>query len=177
LTRKESTLNKKSGYLYPPIEKVDTSIHFFKIFFKGEKMSYNKVTLMGRICNDLEVKLTANSVPYLNFNLAVDREYKDKNGDYITDFFHIIAWRNTAEFIKTYFKKGNMLLIDGQAQVREYVDRDNIARRVYEIVVERAHFTGERNKIAEEFDENPETGISMSDLQPEDIPDIPDDLF
>ena len=69
---------------------------------------YNRVILMGRICHDLEMKTTPNSVPVLSFRIAVERNYQVKGEDRKADFFNIVAWRNNAEFISRYFSKGRM---------------------------------------------------------------------
>ncbi|MDR1754670.1 MAG: single-stranded DNA-binding protein [Eubacterium sp.] len=104
---------------------------------------YNKVILMGRICHDLELKTTPNGVSVLSFRIAVDRSFAAKGEERKTDFFDVVSWRQTAEFISRYFGKGRMILIDGELQTRQYVDKNNQTRNVTEIVVDNASFTGE----------------------------------
>lgn len=107
---------------------------------------FNKVILMGRICNDLELKDTAGGNKVLSFRLAVTRNYQPKDGEKVTDFLNIVAWRGTAEFIAKYFTKGNLILIDGEIQTRSYEDNNGATQWVTEIVVSNAKFTGESKK-------------------------------
>ena len=109
---------------------------------------YNKAILMGRICNDLELKTTQNGVSVLSFRLAVDRSYQAKGEERKADFFNIVAWRSTAEFISRYFGKGRMILVEGKLQTRQYVDKNGITQNVVELVVGSAHFTGEKKEQA-----------------------------
>lgn len=107
---------------------------------------YNKVILMGRICNDLEVKTTPSGNTVLSFGLAVDRRFQAKGEEKKTDFFNCVAWRNEADFIARFFGKGRMILIEGELQTRKYTDKNNVERIVTEIIIDRACFTGENNK-------------------------------
>ena len=104
---------------------------------------YNKVIMMGRICHDLELKTTPVGVPVLSFRIAVDRNYQVKGEDRKADFFDVVAWRGNAEFISRYFGKSRMILVEGELQKRQYVDKNNVTRDVLEIIVDRASFTGE----------------------------------
>lgn len=109
---------------------------------------YNKAVLMGRICSDLELKTTQSGVSVLSFRLAVDRSYQAKGEELKTDFFNIVAWRSTAGFISRYFSKGRMILVDGELQTRQYVDKNGVSQNVVELVVSSAHFTGEKKEQA-----------------------------
>lgn len=104
---------------------------------------FNRAILMGRICNDLELKTTPSGVNVLSFRLAVDRSYQAKGEERKSDFFNIVAWRQTADFIARYFAKGRMILVEGELQTRQYVDKNNSTQNVVELVVNNASFTGE----------------------------------
>lgn len=103
----------------------------------------NNVTLMGRITAPLEIRQTQSGTPVLQFTVAVDRDYTDKNGERQTDFISCVAWKQTAEFIGRYFGKGRMIALTGRLQSRTYDDRNGIKHYVTELVVEKASFTGE----------------------------------
>ena len=77
---------------------------------------YNKVIMMGRIVNDLELRSTPAGASVLSFRIAVDRRFQTKGEDRKSDFFNVVAWRNEAEFISRYFAKGRMILIEGELQ-------------------------------------------------------------
>ena len=106
----------------------------------------NKVIMLGRICNDLELKSTPNGVAVLTFSIAVDRIYTAKGEERKTDFFNCVAWRQAAEFISRFFSKGKTILIEGELQNRKYADKNNNERQVTEIIVEKAMFTGEKTE-------------------------------
>lgn len=107
---------------------------------------FNKSILMGRICNDLELKTTPNGISVLSFRLAVDRAYQAQGEERKVDFFNIVAWRSTAEFISRYFYKGRMILVEGELQTRQYVDKNGSTQNVVELVVGSASFTGEKKE-------------------------------
>lgn len=106
---------------------------------------YNRIIIMGRICNDLELKTTPSGVPVLTFGVAVDRRYQADKENKITDFFNVVAWRMEAEFIARFFAKGRMILLEGELQTRKYTDKTGAERQITEIIVDRATFTGEKS--------------------------------
>lgn len=101
----------------------------------------NRVILMGRLTADPELRSTPGGVSVTSFNLAVDRDFKNGNGEREADFPTIVAWRNTAEFICRYFHKGKPIIIDGRLQTRSYEDKDSGKKRyVTEVVADAAKF-------------------------------------
>lgn len=97
----------------------------------------NKVCLTGRITKDPELRYTQSNIPCVMFTLAVDRGFKDSNGERITDFISCVAWRVQAEFLANYIRKGYLLEIEGQIQTRNYQDQQGQTRYVTEIMVDR----------------------------------------
>ncbi len=104
----------------------------------------NKVIMMGRIVNELELKTTPQGTLVCSFRIAVDRNFQKKGEERKSDFFNVVAWRNTAEFITRWFGKGRMILIEGELQTRQYTDKNGNPSTWYEILVDNAYFTGEK---------------------------------
>ena len=100
----------------------------------------NKVLLVGRITKDPEVKLTSNQTAYCNFTIAVDRKFKDQNGERQSDFINCVAWRQTANFIGKYFHKGSRIGLCGSLQTRSYENQNGQKVFVTEVVVDDAEF-------------------------------------
>lgn len=105
----------------------------------------NKVIMMGRLVNEPELKTTPTGVSVCRFRIAVDRNYQKKGEERKSDFFNVLAWRGTAEFISRFFSKGRMILIEGEMQVSQFTDKNGNPATWYEIVVDNAFFTGEKS--------------------------------
>lgn len=104
----------------------------------------NRVVLMGRLVADPELKTTNTGVSVTTFRIAVDRSYVKAGAERETDFFDIVAWRGTAEFVCRNFAKGSLIAVDGQLQSRQYTTKDGQNRTVIEVVTDNVSFTGER---------------------------------
>lgn len=100
----------------------------------------NKIILMGRLTRDPELRRTGSGTAVASFSLAVDRDYKDQNGEKETDFIDCVAWRSTAEFASKYFSKGRMVVVEGRLQIRDWNDKDGNKRRSAEVVVDQMYF-------------------------------------
>ena len=105
---------------------------------------FNKVIIMGRICHGLELKNTTNGKSVLSFRVAVDRSYKDKNGERVADFHTVVAWGTTAEFVSKWFDKGRLILVEGELQTRSYEHKDGYTVYLTEIIADSVGFTGEK---------------------------------
>ncbi len=127
---------------------------------------FNKTILMGRICNDLELKTTPNGTSVLSFRIAVDRAYQTKGEERKTDFFYVVAWRSTAEFIAKYFSKGRMILVEGELQTRQYQDKNGVTQRIVELIAQSVTFTGEAKK--EQQAPEAKTAVSNSSVTVQD---------
>ena len=101
----------------------------------------NRLTIMGRMVRDPELRYSANEKPVVNFTLAVDRD-RDREQ---TDFIDCVAWNGTAEFVSKYFHKGSMTVASGRLQMRKYEAKDGTNRTAYEVVCDNVYF-GESKK-------------------------------
>ena len=111
--------------------------------------SFNKVILMGRLTADPELKQTQSGILVTSFSLAVDRKGKtgeDKQCDFIT----IVAWRQTAEFICKYFKRGQAILVCGELQTRSWTDNNGQKRTATEVVANEATFCESKKETSEQ---------------------------
>lgn len=113
-------------------------------------MALNKIELMGRITNDIELKVTNSGKEVVSFTLAVERNYKGSDGNKITDFINCVAFGNQAKHICNYFGKGKLLLVVGALQSRQYTTQNNEKRTVFEVNVEEVYFTGEKKETQAE---------------------------
>ena len=100
---------------------------------------FNLVVLTGRLTADPELKNTPNGIPVTSFSIAVNRNYR-AGEEQQTDFINIVAWRQRAEFITKYFKKGSMIGIEGAIQTRKYTDKNGNNRTAFEVVVNNVQF-------------------------------------
>ena len=107
----------------------------------------NKVILMGRLTADPELRQTQNGISSCRFSIAVNRRFVNKqSGEKNADFIRCIAWRQTAEFINRYFRKGSMICIEGELRQNDYQDRNHpdVTHYSYEVQVDNAEFTGSK---------------------------------
>ena len=104
----------------------------------------NKVILMGRLTHDVDLRQTPQGVSVARFSIAVNRRYKDQNGNYPADFINCVAWRQTGEFVARYFRKGSMIAVTGSIQTRTWDGQDGKKNYATEVIVDEAHFTGSR---------------------------------
>ena len=100
----------------------------------------NKWIGIGRLTKEPEIKNTSNQIPVCTFTLAIDRKFKDKDGNKQTDFINCVAWRQTATFISSYFHKGNRIAVVGSVQTRSFDGDDGKKVYITEILVDEAEF-------------------------------------
>lgn len=108
----------------------------------------NKVILMGRLTHDPELRTTQSGISSCRFTIAVNRNYKNQNGEYDADFISCVAWRQTAEFISRYFSKGSMICISGSLRTGSYTDKNHsdVTHYTTDVFVDGAEFTGEKKQ-------------------------------
>lgn len=96
----------------------------------------NTISIMGRLTAEPELRTTQNGTSVASFTVAVERDTKDKE----TDFISCVAWRQTGEFVSKYFHKGSMIVVSGRLQSRKWRDRDNNSRVNWEVNADSVYF-------------------------------------
>lgn len=123
----------------------------------------NRVFLMGRLTADPEIRQTPSGIYVATFKIAVDRTYsKEKQAD----FLPVVAWRNTAEFVSRYFSKGQMIVVEGSLQSRNYEDKNGQKRTAIEVVAQNVQFGEPKRKDSLQ----PQSVDVEPDLDSEDLP-------
>ena len=102
--------------------------------------SLNKVILIGHLTADPELKQTSSGVSVTSFSIGVTRRFTKQGEQPQSDFINIVAWRQLAEFISKYFRKGNAICICGSIQTRSWTDQNNVKRYSTEVVADEATF-------------------------------------
>ena len=104
----------------------------------------NKVILMGRLTKDPEIRYGNDNRPVARYSIAVDRRYKDQNGNYPTDFFNLTSFGKTAEFVERYLRKGTKIVIDGEIRNNNY-EKDGKTVYQDQIVANSVEFAESKN--------------------------------
>ena len=104
----------------------------------------NVAVLMGRLVADPELRQTPSGLSVTTFRIAVDRNYAKAGQERQADFIDIVAWRQTAEFVCKYFRKGSMIAVQGSIQTRSYEDKNGNKRTAVEVLVDQASFCGSK---------------------------------
>lgn len=106
----------------------------------------NRVCLNGRLTKDIDLRYTQNNVAVASFTLAVQRKFKNQNGDYESDFINCIAYKSTAELLSKYTGKGDLIGIEGRIQTRSYDDKNGKKVYVTEVIAENVEFLANKKE-------------------------------
>ena len=112
----------------------------------------NKVILMGNLTKDPEYKTTPSGVSVTTFSIAVGRRFAKPTDEVKADFFNVVSWRNTAEFVSKYFTKGKSIVVVGSLQNRSWDDSNGQKRYVTEIIADECYFAGNQGEITPKTD-------------------------
>jgi single-strand DNA-binding protein len=137
----------------------------------------NRAVLVGRLTKDPELRFTPNGIAVTTFTLAVNRPFKNANGEQEADFINIVVWKKAAENVANYTSKGSLVAIDGRIQTRSYENKDGQRVYVTEVVADSVQFLDTKKKEESQqqqtrythdpgdpFKDAPQTDISDSDL-------------
>lgn len=106
----------------------------------------NVVAIMGRLARDPELRQTTTGKNVASFRIACDRGRRDANGQNQADWFDVVAWEKTAEFVCRYFSKGNLIAVTGCLQSRSYQDKNGVNRTAVEVLASQVSFCGEKKQ-------------------------------
>lgn len=104
---------------------------------------------IGRLTKDVELNTTTNGVNVAKFSIAINRRFKNENGESEADFFNVVAWRGLGENIHKYCKKGSKVFIAGEVQNRSWDKEDGTKGYFTEIIANECEFLGNKNESAE----------------------------
>ena len=136
----------------------------------------NSVCLMGRLVADPELRQTPSGVSVCSFRIAVDRTYQPKGQEKQTDFINIVTWRSTAEFVSRYFRKGQLVAVQGSIQTGQYTDRDGNKRTAFDVVADNVFFAEKKAESGETkqgagYDHSPDIQGDFEEIiSPDELP-------
>lgn len=132
----------------------------------------NRVVIAGRLVRDPDAK-TVGENTVANMRIAVDRDYLNSSGNRDSDFFDVVAWRGTAEFVTKYFSKGRNIIIDGRLQSRNWEDKDGNKRTSIEIVADNVYFGDSKRDDSEGGHDAPTPPKQQAAVPAEDDGELP----
>lgn len=109
-------------------------------------MSLNRVVLVGRMTKDADLRYTQSGEAVANFTVAVNRPFRNKNGEQEADFINCVAWRKQAENLANYMRKGSLIGVDGRIQTRSYDNQEGKRIYVTEVLAENIQFLSSKNE-------------------------------
>lgn len=123
----------------------------------------NKVILIGRLTKDAELRYTSSNKAYASFSLAVQRDYKNTDGNYDSDFINIAMWGQIAETVNKYTHKGSLIAVEGRLQTRTYEDNNGNRKYITEVVANNINLLEPKNK-QEQTEERINNGLPENNL-------------
>ncbi|MBE3575620.1 MAG: single-stranded DNA-binding protein [Firmicutes bacterium] len=106
----------------------------------------NRIILVGRLVADPQMRFTNNGVEVTTFTLAVDRQFRNPQGEKQTDFIDIVTWRKLAQICNDNLHKGRLVAVEGRLQIRSYEDQNKIRRKAAEVVADNVQFLDRSNR-------------------------------
>lgn len=137
----------------------------------------NNVVLVGRITKDPEIRYTSSNIASCSFTLAVDRGFTSQSGERQSDFINCVAWRQSADFMSQYIKKGYMMGITGRIQTRSYQAQDGTTRYVTEVICDSVQNLQPRDAAVAQSSQPQSAQPARSQKQPAefDVTDVSED--
>lgn len=136
----------------------------------------NSIILVGRLTRNLELRYTQSEKAVGNFTLAINRRFKNQNGEYETDFIDCVVFGKQAETMSKYTQKGDLIGVEGSIQKRAYEDKEGNKRYATEIMVEKITFLQTNKKEETKIEDNPYKDMSVKVEADQSIEISDDDL-
>lgn len=127
----------------------------------------NKIYLIGNLTKDPETRSTPSGITVCTFTIAVNRRFAEKDGEKVTDFFRINAWRGLGDTCARWLSKGKKVAVLGELQARLYTDKDGNAHMSLDVSADEVEFLSPADKKGTEKQEDP---INWGDITSDDIP-------
>lgn len=127
----------------------------------------NNVTLIGRLTKDVELKYTPANQAVVQFTLAVNRTFKNANGERETDFINVVIWRQSAENFAKWAKKGALIGITGRIQTRNYENQQGQRVYITEVIAENFQMLESRNQQQGQQQAQPQQATQQQAKQPD----------
>ena len=138
----------------------------------------NKVILIGRLSQEPEMRTTPNGVATTSFNIAVQRNFTNQNGEREADFFRVVAWRKQAENIARYCHKGTQVAVEGRLQNNNYEAQDGTRRYTTEVIADNVSFLGSRGEgtTNSSTPQNMENDVEVNETSEDPFKDFGDEI-
>lgn len=133
----------------------------------------NNIAIVGRLTKDVEIEATHSGIEYARFNVAVQSEFKTADGERKADFFPCIAWRDTANNIAKYFKKGNPIGVVGSINSRTYERPDGTSQVIWEVNVKNFSFVGSSGEETTKTKAEYQTSMKLEPIDEDMDEDLP----
>ena len=131
----------------------------------------NRVILIGRLTAKPELRYTESNLPYARFTVAVNRNFRNNDGQAETDFINVIVWRKQAENVCNFLDKGSLVMIEGSLSVNNYEDSEGNRRTFTEVTAQNVQFLDRKNNSSESEEEQ----VSLDDYN--DVTTLDDDFL
>lgn len=130
----------------------------------------NKIFLIGRLTKDPDLRYTSTNIAVVSFTLAVNRNFKNQSGEIEADFINCLAFKNQAENLAKYQKKGSQIAVSGRLQVRDYQDKNGSTRYITEVVCDDIQYLDSKKNDTNTDFYNATEAINKLDIKDEDLP-------
>jgi len=123
----------------------------------------NKVTMLGRLVKDPEMRTTNSGKNVASFTLAVPRRFAQKDAQITADYFNMSAWGKLGDFVSKYFRKGQQVLVSGRLENRTWNDNEGNKKYATDVILEEVYFADSKKADGNTYDTDDYSPVDMSD--------------